>query len=371
MSNIIKKSRRNESIDIKSIFSFHEENTFSQLENYNETIKNIFNEYCLIGEKNNSLDISLSGYLKFVQDLNLIKDSKGFNINNTILNNNNNNINQVRNKLFTKNDICIIFNDICGIKNFESSRKIKTQFSNNSTNIIDFSDCKNYANLSHRNYSFTSRELKSQRMNFSLFLKSFEILGRRLYQEETNQNAFNKFFNEIFLEFLNKKKFNSSTNSLKKNIFENLEKIKAEEMLNLKEVLFNEIFIHYKKYVNNDKFLLIDYSEFSKFFSDFEIFPNYLNIIQLKTIYYTMNELFLEEINENENDKNIFYRKNYENIKKNLLINFEYFLDALCLTSTFIKINDDNIVENFIYMISKMGSSKAMKKIEGKSREKR
>lgn len=135
--------------------------------------------------------------------------------------------------------------------------------------------------------------------------------------------------------------------------------------MQLKSLLYNEILIHYRKY--SDTNMLIDYSEFSKFFSDFEIFPNVLNIIQMKTIYYSMHELFLQELKSEE-----ILNKNYLNVKKNLKINYEYFLESLFLSSSFIKTNQElNSVEKIVYLISKMGSSKAIKKIQNKSRENR
>ena len=67
----------------------------------------------------------------------------------------------------------------------------------------------------------------------------------------------------------------------------------------------------------------------------------------MKTIYYSMHELFLQELKSEE-----ILNKNYLNVKKNLKINYEYFLESLFLSSSFIKTNQElNSVEKIVYLI--------------------
>ena len=201
----------------------------------------IFDEYSLIGDKNNLLDLSLSGYIKFLQDCGLLNNNinQNLNLNSNLHSNLNSNKKILDNKnniirgdkktttiKLTKNDIYIMFNDICGIKNFDFSKSIRYQFKDNSSNIIDFSECKNYVNLSDRKYS-NSKDVKIQRLNFSLFIKSFEYLAKKIYPDLSNESSFIKFFQDYIINFIRKK----SQFSLKKKIISSFEKLKTDDIV--------------------------------------------------------------------------------------------------------------------------------------------
>jgi hypothetical protein len=93
----------------------------------------------------------------------------------------------------------------------------------------------------------------------------------------------------------------------------------------------------------------------------------------MKTIFYSLHELYLIDLKK-KSEENYNLKKNYEIIKKDIKINYEYFLDALVLSSNFSRINEemDNAnIEKVIYLISKMASSKVLKKFQQNSRQSR
>ena len=123
----------------------------------------------------------------------------------------------------------------------------------------------------------------------------------------------------------------------------------------------------YPHYINYcDKFELIDFEQFNRFFRDFDIFPNVLNLIQLKNIYFTLQELVKYQI-INSKDSNLDYAYKNEIVKK-IKINFDYFMDAILLSSIHVKGMDEATeVEKIIYIVEKMSYSDGIVKSQKRS----
>ena len=119
------------------------------------------------------------------------------------------------------------------------------------------------------------------------------------------------------------------------------------------------IYPHYLNYC--DKFELMDFEQFNQFFRDFNIFPNVLNLNQLKNIYFTLQELIKYQI-QNSKDSNLENEFKNEIINK-IKINFDYFMDAILLSSIHVKGMDESTeVEKIIYIIEKMSYSEGIVK---------
>ena len=84
---------------------------------------------------------------------------------------------------------------------------------------------------------------------------------------------------------------------------------------------------------------MIDFVGLYNFYKDFEIFPKLLNLIQLKTIFFSLHEILAEQLGSEESidiDKRLV-----KEIKDNMKINFNSFMDTLLLTSIHIRTNED------------------------------
>jgi hypothetical protein len=110
----------------------------------------------------------------------------------------------------------------------------------------------------------------------------------------------------------------------------------------------------------------MDFEQFNYFFRDFNIFPNVLNLVQLKNIFFTLQELIKFQIVNNK-DPNLENTYRNELIKK-LKINFDYFMDAILLSSIHIKGMDDcNDIEKIISIVEKMSNSNGIEKSQKRS----
>lgn len=111
-------------------------------------------------------------------------------------------------------------------------------------------------------------------------------------------------------------------------------------------------------YADNNE--LIDYRGVNNFYKDFEIFPDLINLIQLKTIFSSLHEILAEQILDEENEIEITLIKE---IKDNCKINFNSFMDTLLLTSIHIRTEEDiTSIERILYLVQRMANSKGVAK---------
>lgn len=119
------------------------------------------------------------------------------------------------------------------------------------------------------------------------------------------------------------------------------------------------IYPHYLNYC--DQYELIDFELYTQFFRDFDIFPNVVNLIQLKLIFFTLQELIVTQINLSK-DNSLDPNYKYEIINK-LKINFDFFMDAILLSSIHLKgFEESSEIEKIIYIIERMSVSPGIAK---------
>jgi hypothetical protein len=150
----------------------------------------------------------------------------------------------------------------------------------------------------------------------------------------------------------------------KKEIIEILQSIRKEEIVELIKDINVVVKVHYVNYADSsnligfDKFLQFIYILIPRFYKDFSIFPDVVNLIQSKNIFYALADIFYLNFYDIQN---VFIKnkgfssfnlgnptepgeklKDSESRVKTLLnktelINFDLFLDSLAIASTFIK----------------------------------
>ena len=99
----------------------------------------------------------------------------------------------------------------------------------------------------------------------------------------------------------------------------------------------------------------MDFDQFFCFYKDFGLFPDIVNMLQLKNIFFSLADLlrshYFDKTEEEkvlkesqlgtENTRNDnFENKIKEMLKKNEFLNFDLFLDSLAISSTFMKFNE-------------------------------
>jgi len=263
IKNIEIKSSNNENIDIRTIFNFDSEGLYLKFHNHLENLKDIFENYSMIGDKTDITNLSLTGYLKFLNDceliyenqnaylkkeLNRVKSNPNFNNiddHNKLLETrptknlyfNNGNLSHVKSNMslfndipkgkISKNNICIVYKYLCGLRKCENL--------NNLNNSYRRFEEKQEAQISHRvsdlnekSHLKSCRDPQLQKMNFPIFLKSFEFLARKIYPNSGQEKAIEQFLDNDLVNILRNK---SQTVTVKKNLIDNLLKLRGDEIV--------------------------------------------------------------------------------------------------------------------------------------------
>lgn len=258
IKNIEIKSFNNENIDLKSIFNFESEELYLKLKHHLDSLKDIFESYCMIGDKTDIANISLTGYIKFLNDCELIYENQNAFIkkelirvkSEAILNPLNesknfqenikfNNLSNVKSMVnikhnipkgkISKNDICIVFNYVCGLRKAENP---KFNFSLNSSRI--FNDSLEHqlstrtADFTEKSYLNSSRIVPVSKMSFPIFLKSFEFLAKKINPNLDSEKAFECFLD---IDLANILKTKTETITLKKNLIDNLLNLRGDDIV--------------------------------------------------------------------------------------------------------------------------------------------
>lgn len=218
-------------INPKAIFTSINDKLLEKITNDLEKFKHIFDFYSTIGFKSDAFNMTISGFFKFASDAEAISpkefgeyfsnQEKDLNFNSTLnlMKNHkeesfdkkenedkdmyNTSVHQTE-KLKTgfskltkipKSDLSLIFHNLCGVKNFNNSQKIKSQFDKNKGFNSNFESSFKGKSLDSKNLNKADDELKQLKMNFGLFLKSFEVIALKIYKGFSPSEAL-----EIFIE---------------------------------------------------------------------------------------------------------------------------------------------------------------------------
>jgi hypothetical protein len=72
--------------------------------------------------------------------------------------------------------------------------------------------------------------------------------------------------------------------------------------------LHDIILPYYSCYMENHGFL--SFEQFFEFYKDFSIFPDIINLIQLKNIFFTLSEILVKELHDKETERCTFILTN-------------------------------------------------------------
>ena len=277
--------------------------------------------------KNNNLSETLkkSDTLKFnltLNNISLTNEEKKYKKNISQIVNTNNNQDKI-----SISEASLIFFSLTNPNNFPSNKnKIKTQFDKNT----------GYKNINMNSYmekTFcfdTKRENYIQKnipnkMNFILFIKSFEPISEKLYPEMNLDDAVSNLLNKKIIPFIQEKKINIIDSEEMKEALAKLNNINIEKFLIDLAKVIHPLYAIYSDLSGNMKFY-----QFFDFFKNFGIFPELISLTQMKTIFFTLCES--SSSNSENNSKNIQ--------KKNEQIDISLFLESLGITSMFFNFKD-------------------------------
>jgi hypothetical protein len=186
-------------------------------------LKDIFLEYSKLGDKINIGKMSLSAYMKFLKDFgivaevskemrdtyykantisrsplsksNMTQDHKA--INSTYKKTIKSIVDSTKGDTLSESDVNLIYYSLTGPKNFVEPGKIKQQFDKNSGYGHCFSETNHTYIVDKANLIKGSKQNIMMKMDFNIFMKSFELIALRLYPDSKLNKAVVEFFKKV------------------------------------------------------------------------------------------------------------------------------------------------------------------------------
>jgi hypothetical protein len=188
-----------------------------------DLFKEIFLSYAKIGDKLNFNKLTYSGYLKFLKDCNLIHQNPVTRTNSNDLPNNLLNsrtfsptrkivsissVNSLKNSQMIANSYLIngrlieseafcIFCTLTGHQNFDNTSKIKNYFNQNKGYATKIGEITNDIKMTRSKLLTTSKSNVPLKMDFNLFIKSFELLGKKIFPGKNLDEAVITFIENV------------------------------------------------------------------------------------------------------------------------------------------------------------------------------
>ena len=242
----------------------------------------------------------------------------------------------------------VIFNTLTNSKNFPIyTESTKLQFDKNSGFDLNVGDSISRGQFFDKKLFLENQQNVPGKMDFLLFIKSFELIASKIYPDET--------LNDAVLLLLKKKIFpilpeNNIINS--NEIVDSMEKLKNEDIIYFLKELSPVIYPLYEQYSDDNKFM--NFTNLLEFYSQFELFPELISLTQMKTIFFTLTSNNSNNVNNNSTDSEI--KNSQVKIEK---LDFEQFKETLAITAMFF--NYKNIVTDLnrlLYLCYKIYNSK-------------
>ena len=244
----------------------------------------------------------------------------------------------------------LIFFSLTSLNNFPSySNKIKTFFDKNGGNTNIDMDCYMQKTLSFdtKRDTFIQKNIPNE-MNFVLFLKSFELISTRLYPEMTLDDAMANLLNKKILPFIKERKINIINSDEMKDA---LAKMNNSNIKNFLIKLADVIYPLYN--IFSDQKGNMKFYQFFDFYKYFDIFPELISLSQMKAIFFTLCES--SSVNLENNNKS--YQKKIDQI------DFSLFLESLGISSMFFNFKDIvSDIDRLLYICYIIWKSDGIKK---------
>ena len=356
-----------------------------------------FSYFCSHGNKFNNL-MNLSSYIKFLKHCKIYKEvfenqrkkfnqisnemikkelsyNKGFSNQRFYNQNNNYKTNEQKkyiktitkivnssnnNSLIGESDVNIIFSYLTGPRNYNFNEYYQKMLDKNSgcSTAIWTNEEKQF-NTKAINNKNTNEEEKSHkilRMDFKTFLLSLKFIARKIYSNlYIDQALDNLLKNRIIPNLIYK---DNNIINVNKNFyyFDNLEKVyeylKDEEFTFCINKLKQVMNMYFKIYFDTKT---IVFNQFFNFYTDFSIFPDIINLSQIKTLFAFLSQKTKLEENKNLNSINEISKEQY--------INSNLFALSFAIVSKIYNLNETNdFILNIVGLIEKMNKSEGVKK---------
>ena len=393
----------NRNYNLKQLLNLNS-NIISLIEENFEGLSELFLNFSKLNDKLTFNRMSLSAYLKFLKYANIVvkipeEMKKNYLKMGEQIMKKNFNISEIKRfdiKEGSKTCAPLILNEtekdyknkISQIVNANKKNFDKLSESDASVVFFSLTGTKNFNNKNLNNCSFDKRnELKNQlnipsKLDFFLFLKSFELISAKLYPNKTLNEAYLELFLNKIIPIIPKDKIINSDN-----VIQALEKIKNEK-IQIFLVKFSPV-IKPLYDIHCDNKSNMRFCHFFEFYNDFDLFPDLINLNKLKNIFFTLSESNNKEKDNKENllynNKNLINEENKNNNNENSInnnskdtnnnnksynkdyIDFPLFLESLAISAMFFNYkNMLNDMDRMLFLVERIYHSKSMNKNNNK-----
>lgn len=287
-----------------------------ELMKYKNQLISMFKEFCQTGDALYSNKMSIGGFLNFLYKIGLLKERK-------LINSSSQRALSPTSRISTKK-----FMRTGSQKDINSPSKInssETEFNPKDATIV-------YKQLTKNNEKF---------LDFDLFIKSFEYLSNKLSPKNIDMDQREKyqyFLNNFIYKFI--PEFDNPNQNDIQNIQQIYNRIRDTNISSVIDDLSNILYSIYTTYSDENNW--IDFNKFFTFTKDFSLFPDIINLVQIKNTFYSLCEILQLEIKEEMNDtQEIKVKENKKiiNFLEGNFLNFEFFSVSLGIFSFNLKMS--------------------------------
>ena len=253
-------------------------------------------------------------------------------------------------------EAAVIFNSLTNSKNFPIyTESIKLHFDKNNGINLNIGDNVSKTFIFDKKLFLENQQNVPGKMDFMLFIKSFELIGAKLYPEESLNKAVTQVLERKIFPILPRRNI-ITANKLN----EVMNKLQNEDIKYFLKELSPIMYPIYQKYADfNNK---MKFSNFLNFFTEFELFPELITLTQIKIIFFSFNES--SKINLSNNiDNNQTTNTEYKNTQIQVeRLDYDKFLEALAITAMIYNYkNIVNDVDRLIYLCYQIYNAKPIR----------
>lgn len=269
----------------------------------------------------------------------------------------NSRINKKEGKI-SEGEASVIFYSLTGPKNFDNTKKIKLQFDKNSGTQLNFGDTFQTAASFDIQTKLKLQQNIPSKMDFFLFLKSFEVIAARLYPENTLNDAYFKLFTTKIQPILPENHLINSVEIQK--VIEKLNTQKIKEFIIKLAPVIQPYYNVYSDKDNNMRF-----SNYFEFYKNYSLFPDLINLIQLKNIFFTLSETRNGLLSKAGDNITISASNTQRSLKEGgstsgYTINFSLFVESLAISAMFFDFKDFmSDMDKMLFLIERINQSKS------------
>ena len=227
-------------------------------------------------------------------------------------------------------EVSLIFSSVTGSYNFPSYlNHIKNQFKeNNDFEKMSLNDFTKKADYFEPKEEVNSQKDVPKKMNFALFIKSFELIAVKLYPKMLLDDAVLMFLELKIEPFICKRNnYDYTKNEIKKALLK-MDNPKIKDIL---KKLGDIIHPFYLKFTQNK--MEMQFYQFFTFYISLKLFPELISLSQMKQIFYFLCDNNGSNTNS-EKEKNIKDRIDFDTFVKSLGISSMLFNFKNILTDT-------------------------------------